>query len=226
MTYSTSDSVIRRASPRDRAETDELTKASGRLICMRSITQRIAGRQWIASRIPRAAEGVRASYEISSFANSGRGKDALFPDTARRIPVSYNIRSCYVHWSRVHRTSIHCGPVGYTRRDCSWQSVGSFSRSLDQDGVPRSWPQSNSPFPRLALRASAVRSRQIAPHDVARALRASVNAGPARSSRSTNVSKRLRPAGSAGTGRSCLITPPRSPTPPVCASSRSRCSGR
>ena len=48
---------------------------------MRSIAHRMAGFQWIASSIPRAAEGVMTSYETRSAFISGRVKHAYSPHT-------------------------------------------------------------------------------------------------------------------------------------------------
>ena len=46
---------------------------------MRSITQQMAGFQWTASRMPRAAEGIITSYDTRSTFISGRVKQAYSP---------------------------------------------------------------------------------------------------------------------------------------------------
>ncbi len=48
---------------------------------MLSTIQRIAGFQWIASRMPRAADGVMMSYETRSTFISGRVNSARSPQT-------------------------------------------------------------------------------------------------------------------------------------------------
>ena len=53
---------------------------------MRSIVQRMAGFQWIASRMPRAAEGVITSYDTRSTFISGRVKQAYSPQTCSFTP--------------------------------------------------------------------------------------------------------------------------------------------
>ena len=53
---------------------------------IRSITHRMAGFQWTASKIPRAAVGVMTSYETRSALNSGRVKHAYSPHTWSLTP--------------------------------------------------------------------------------------------------------------------------------------------
>jgi len=60
---------------------------------MASITQTIAGFQWIASKIPRAAEGVITSYETLSTFISGRVKQARSPQTFSRTPWGMSFSS-------------------------------------------------------------------------------------------------------------------------------------
>ena len=62
------------------------SKRMGFRTWMRSITQRMAGFQWIASRIPRAAEGVITSYDTRSTFISGRVKQAYSPQTCSFTP--------------------------------------------------------------------------------------------------------------------------------------------
>ena len=58
-----------------------VSKRMGLSTWMRSMIHRMAGFQWTASRIPRAAEGVMTSYETRSALNSGRVKHAYSPHT-------------------------------------------------------------------------------------------------------------------------------------------------
>src|SRR6266576_3870426 len=66
-------------------------KRIGLSMWMRSIVLTMAGFQWIASRIPRAADGVITSYDTRSTFISGRVKQARSPETCNRTPYGIGV---------------------------------------------------------------------------------------------------------------------------------------
>ena len=99
-----------------------VSKRMGLSTWMRSMIHRMAGFQWTASRIPRAAEGVMTSYETRSALNSGRVKHAYSPHTWSFTPQ--------VRERRFRRAGAQRAPARGGRR-CGEAARGVAARAVD-----------------------------------------------------------------------------------------------